>query len=97
VRVCSNRSKACHDQQRLADNLKRALQNDPEAQKQGNAIKQLIEEAEAVARHLRANQLSQDLLNRQDRSYRAYWTRKRSINKRDTTEKTQGRDLHPTV
>jgi hypothetical protein len=82
--------KLASDQQRLADNLKRALQNDPEAQKQGNAIKQLIEEAEAVARQLRANQLSQDLLNRQDRIISRLLDAQRSINKRDTTEKRKG-------
>lgn len=79
--------KLANDQQRLADNLKRALQNDPEAQKQGNAIKQLIDEAEAVARQLRSNQLSQDLLNRQENIISRLLDAQRSINKRDTSER----------
>jgi len=82
--------KLASDQQRLADNLKRALQNDPEAQKQGNAIKQIIEEAEAVARALRANQLSQDLMRRQENIISRLLDAQRSINKRDTTQKRKG-------
>lgn len=79
--------KLASDQQRLADNLKRALQNDPEAQKQANAIKQIIEEAEAVARQLRANQLSPDLVRRQENIISRLLDAQRSINKRDTTQK----------
>lgn len=82
--------KLANDQQRLAENLKRALQNDPEAQKQGNAIKQIIEEAEAVARQLRSNQLSQDLLKRQENIISRLLDAQRSINKRDTTQKRKG-------
>ncbi|MCB5229720.1 MAG: DUF4175 domain-containing protein [Candidatus Cloacimonetes bacterium] len=82
--------KLAADQQRLADNLKRALQNDPEAQKQGNAIKQIIEEAEAVARQLRSNQLNQDLLRRQENIISRLLDAQRSINKRDTTQKRKG-------
>ncbi|HOH78195.1 MAG TPA: hypothetical protein PLO35_00630 [Candidatus Cloacimonadota bacterium] len=82
--------KLASDQQRLADNLKRALQNDPEAQKQGNAIKQIIEEAEAVARQLRSNQLSNDLMRRQENIISRLLDAQRSINKRDTTQKRKG-------
>lgn len=82
--------KLASDQQRLADNLKRALQNDPEAQKQGNAIKQIIEEAEAVARQLRSNQLSTDLMRRQENIISRMLDAQRSINKRDTTQKRKG-------
>lgn len=82
--------KLASDQQRLADNLKRALQNDPEAQKQGNAIKQLIEEAEAAARQLRANQLSPELLSRQENIISRLLDAQRSINKRDTSERRKG-------
>ena len=79
--------KLASDQQRLADNLKRALQNDPEAQKQASTIKQIIEEAEAVARQLRSNQLSPDTLRRQENIISRLLDAQRSINKRDTTQK----------
>jgi hypothetical protein len=64
--------------------------NDPEAQKQGNAIKQIIEEAEAVARQLRSNQLSNDLMRRQENIISRLLDAQRSINKRDTTQKRKG-------
>lgn len=79
--------KLASDQQRLADNLKRALQNDPEAQKQANTIKQIIEEAEAVARQLRSNQLNPDIMRRQENIISRLLDAQRSINKRDTTQK----------
>jgi len=78
------------DQQRLADNLKRALQNNPEAQKQGNTIQQIIDDAEAVARQLRNNQINRDLLNRQERILSRMLDATRSINKREFTEKRRG-------
>lgn len=82
--------KLASDQQRMAENLKRALQNNPEAQRQGNAVKQIIEEAEAIARQLRSNQLSQDLLKRQENIISRMLDAQRSINKRETTQKRKG-------
>jgi len=78
------------DQQRLADNLKRALQNNPEAQKKGNAIQQIIDEAEAVARQLRNNQVNRELLQRQERILSRMLDATRSINRREFTEKRRG-------
>ena len=87
--------KLASDQERLAENLKRALQNNPEAQKQGNAIKQIIEEAEAISRQLRNNQLSQDLLNRQENIVSRLLDAQRSINKRDQSERRQAQSADP--
>ena len=87
--------KLASDQGRLAENLKRALQNNPEAQKQGNAIKQIIEEAEAIARQLRSNQLSQDLLNRQENIISRLLDAQRSINKREFSERRQAESANP--
>ncbi len=71
------------EEQRLADNLKRALQNNPQAQRQGNAIQQIIEEAETISRQLRAGQLNQDLLNRQERIISRMLDAQRSLNQRE--------------
>lgn len=79
--------KLANDQERLAENLKRALQNNPEAQKQGNAIKQLAEEMDSISRQLRSNQLSPDLLERQERIISKMLDAQRSINKREFSEK----------
>lgn len=89
--------KLASDQERLAENLKRALQNNPEAQKQGNAIKKIIEEAEAVSRQLRNNQLSQDILNRQENIISRLLDAQRSINKRDQSERRQAQSADPTI
>lgn len=85
------------DQQRLADNLKRALQNNPEAQKQGNAIKQIVDEAEAISRQLKNNQLSQDLLDRQENIVSRLLDAQRSINKREFSEKRKGETADPKI
>ncbi|PKN74109.1 MAG: hypothetical protein CVU50_00620 [Candidatus Cloacimonetes bacterium HGW-Cloacimonetes-3] len=82
--------KLAQDQERLAENLKRALQNSPEAQKQGNAIKQITEEMDSISRQLRNNQLSQDLLERQERIISKMLDAQRSINKREFSEKRKG-------
>jgi hypothetical protein len=81
--------KLASDQERLAENLKRALQNDPQAQKQGNAIKQIIEEAESIARSLRQNQFDNELLRRQENILSRLLDAQKSINKRDTSERRQ--------
>ncbi len=88
--------KLAGEQERLAENLKRALQNNPEAQKQGNAIKQIIDEAEAITRQLRNNQLSQDLLQRQENIVSRLLDAQRSINKREFSEKRKGETAAPT-
>jgi len=75
------------DQERLAENLKRALQNNPEAQKQGNALKQITEEMDAITRQLKNNQLNPDILERQERIISKMLDAQRSINKREFTEK----------
>lgn len=75
------------EQERLAENLKRALQTNPDAQKQGNALKQIIEEAEAVSRQLRQNQFTPDIMKRQENILSRLLDAQRSINKRDTSEK----------
>ncbi|MDD4309888.1 MAG: hypothetical protein PHO32_05865, partial [Candidatus Cloacimonetes bacterium] len=82
--------KLASDQERLAENLKRTLQNNPEAQKQGNAIKQITEEMESISRQLRNNQLSPDLLERQERIISKMLDAQRSINKREFSEKRKG-------
>lgn len=79
--------KLASDQQRLADNLKRALQNNPEAQKQGNSLQQIIDEAEVVSRQMRAGQLNRETLERQERIVSRLLDAQRSINQREMSQK----------
>lgn len=82
--------KLASDQERLAENLKRTLQNSPEAQKQGNALKQIIDEMDSISRQLKNNQLSPDLLEKQERIISKMLDAQRSINKREFSEKRKG-------
>jgi hypothetical protein len=77
------------EQERLAENLKRALQNNPEAQKQGNSLKQMADEMEAIARQLKQNRIDQDLINRQERILSKLLDAQKSINKREFSQKRQ--------
>ena len=95
--------KLANDQQRLADNLKRALQNNPDAQKQGNAIQQIIDEAEAISRQMRSGQINRDTLERQERIVSRLLDAQRSINQREMSQKRKaetntqlGWDRNPT-
>jgi len=75
------------DQERLAENLRRALQNNPEAQKQGSSLKQMADELESIARQLKENRLSQDLVNQQERILSRLLDAQKSINKREFSQK----------
>lgn len=79
-----------NEQERLAENIKRALQNSPEAQKQGNSLKQMADEMEAIARQLKQNRLDQDLVNRQERILSKLLDAQKSINKREFSQKRKG-------
>jgi hypothetical protein len=78
------------EQERLAENLKRALQNDPAAQKQGNSLQQMADEMEAIARQLKQNRLDQDLVDRQERILSKLLDAQKSINKREFSQKRKG-------
>jgi hypothetical protein len=75
------------EQERLAENLKRALQNNPEAQKQGSSLKQMADEMEAIARQMKQNRIDQDLVNRQERILSKLLDAQKSINKREFSQK----------
>jgi len=75
------------EQERLAENIKRALQNDPAAQKQGNTLQQMADEMEAIARQLKQNRLDQDLVDRQERILSKLLDAQKSINKREFSQK----------
>ncbi len=79
-----------NEQERLAENLKRAIQNSPEAQRQGNSLKQMAEEMEAISRQLKENRIDQDLINRQERILSKLLDAQKSINKREFSQKRKG-------
>ncbi|MBN2830442.1 MAG: hypothetical protein JXR56_09000 [Candidatus Cloacimonetes bacterium] len=79
--------KLASEEQRLADNLKRALQNNPEAQKQMGTMDNLINELESIAKELRGNRLTADTLKKQERILSRMLDIQKSINKREFSRK----------
>jgi hypothetical protein len=75
------------EEQRLADNLKRALQNNPDAQKQMGSMNQLIDELESLSRDLKAGKLNSDILQKQERIVSRMLDIQKSINKREFSRK----------
>ena len=75
------------EEQRLADNLKRALQNNPEAQKQAASINKIIDDLEAIARQLKRNKITKQLIDDQERILSRLLDAQKSIHKREFTKK----------
>jgi len=78
------------EEQRLADNLNRALQTNPEAQKHTQQIKQLTEELEAISRQLKQGKLDKSLLDRQNNIMSKLLDIEKSIQKREHSQKRKG-------
>jgi len=78
------------EEQRLADNLKRLMQTNQEAQKHSNTLNELTKDIEDVARRIRQNQLDQNLIDRQNRIMSRLIEVQRSINKRDPSNQRKG-------
>ncbi|HPM00713.1 MAG TPA: hypothetical protein PK816_01040 [Candidatus Cloacimonadota bacterium] len=78
------------EEQRLADNLKRTLQNNPEAQKHTQQIKQLTDEIEAIAKQLKQGRLDQSVLDRQNRIMSKLLDIEKSVQKREFSQKRKG-------
>jgi len=75
------------DEERLAENLKRILQNDPEAQKQTSALNQIIEDLESISRNLKMGRLDQDMIDQQERILSRLLDAQKSIHKREFSKK----------
>ena len=71
------------DEQRLAENLKRALQTNPEAQKQANALEKMIEDLESIARNLKMNKIDKKLIDKQEKILSRLLDAQKSIHKRE--------------
>lgn len=83
----SQAQKLARDEQRLAENLKRMLQSNPEAQKQTSALNKIIEDLESIARDLKRGRLDQELIDKQQRILSRLLDAQRSIHKREFSKK----------
>ena len=79
--------KIAEQEERLAENLKRILQSDPDAQKQTAAMNQMIEELEQISRLLKRNKIDQSLLDRQEKILSRLLDAQKSIHKREFSKK----------
>ncbi|MCB5251296.1 MAG: hypothetical protein RBS16_00215 [Candidatus Cloacimonadales bacterium] len=78
------------EEQRLADNLNRALQTNPDAQKHTQQIKHLTEELESIAKQLKQGKLDKTLLDRQNNIMSKLLDIEKSIQKREFSQKRKG-------
>ncbi len=83
----SQAQKLGSDEQRLAENLKRMLQSNPEAQKQTSALNKIIEDLESIAHDLKRGKMTQELVDKQQRILSRLLDAQRSIHKREFSKK----------
>ncbi|MDO9577222.1 MAG: hypothetical protein Q7J16_05005 [Candidatus Cloacimonadales bacterium] len=75
------------DEERLAENLKRILQNDREAQKQTSALNQIIDDLESIAHDLKRGKIDRSLVDKQQRILSRLLDAQKSIHKREFSKK----------
>lgn len=83
----SRAKKLAGDEQRLADNLKRMLQTNPEAQKQTSALNKIIEDLESIVHDLKYGRIDQELVAKQERILSRLLDAQKSIHKREFSKK----------
>ena len=75
------------DEERLAENLKRILQNNRDAQNQTSALNKIIDDLEAIAHDLKRGRIDQDMLDKQERILSRLLDAQKSIHKREFSKK----------
>jgi hypothetical protein len=88
--MMSQAQRLARDEQRLAENLKRILQNDREAQKQTSALNQIIEDLEAISHDLKRGRIDQNLISKQEKILSRLLDAQRSIHKREFSQQRKG-------
>ncbi len=75
------------DEERLAENLKRILQNNRDAQNQTSALNKIIDDLESIAHDLKRGRIDQDILDKQERILSRLLDAQKSIHKREFSKK----------
>ena len=83
----SQAQRLASDEQRLAENLKRVLQTNRDAQNQTSAINQIIEDLEAISHDLKRGRLDNALIEKQERILSRLLDAQKSIHKREFSKK----------
>jgi hypothetical protein len=71
------------NEEQLAENMRRMLQNDPEAQKQAGGLSKTADELEQIAKQIRQGRIDQDLIDRQERILSRMLDAQKSIHQRE--------------
>ncbi|MCF7859401.1 MAG: hypothetical protein K9N07_08815 [Candidatus Cloacimonetes bacterium] len=79
----SQAQKLARDEQRLAENLKRMLQSNSEAQKQTSAMNKIIGDLDSIAHDIKRGKIDQELIDKQQRILSRLLDAQRSIHKRE--------------
>lgn len=75
------------EEERLAENLRRLLQTDPEAQKQTSALNRIIEDLETISRNLQRGKIDQETVDLQERILSRLLDAQKSVHKREFSRK----------
>ncbi len=75
------------DEERIAENMRRMMQNNPDAMKGGSGLEKAAQELEEIAKDMRYNRLDQELVDRQQRILSRMLDAQKSIHDRDHSKK----------
>ncbi len=75
------------DEERLAENLKRILQSNRDAQNQTSALNKIIDDLESIAHDLKRGRIDQDMIDKQERILSRLLDAQKSIHKREFSKK----------
>jgi hypothetical protein len=75
------------DEERLAENLKRILQSNRDAQNQTSALSKIIDDLESIAHDLKRGRIDQNLIDKQERILSRLLDAQKSIHKREFSKK----------
>ena len=78
------------EEERLANNLRRMMHTDPEAQRHANALNEIVKDLEEVSQRLRQNRVDSQLVEQQNRIMSRLLEVQRSINTRDRSNQRRG-------
>ncbi len=83
----SQLSRMGEDEARLAENMRRMLQNNPDALKGGSGLEDAAQQLEEIAKDMRYNKLDQELIDRQQRILSRMLEAQKSIHDREFSKK----------
>ncbi|MCL2064114.1 MAG: DUF4175 domain-containing protein [Candidatus Cloacimonetes bacterium] len=78
------------EEERLANNLRRMMHTNPEAQRHSNALNEIVRELEEVSQRIRQNRIDSQLVEQQNRIMSRLLEVQRSINSRDRSNQRRG-------